>query len=54
MAILSKGPGKGMKKNDQPKSKIGTKDSQTVAASGYKMGLIRNQRDIKTPTKTGS
>ena len=52
MAILSKGPGKGMKKNDQPKSKIGSKDGQTVAAPGYKMGLIRNQRDIKSPTKT--
>lgn len=53
MAILSKGPGKGMKKKDQPKSKIGTgKDGQTIAAPGYKMGLVRNQRDIKTPTKS--
>lgn len=53
MAILSKGPGKGMKKKDQPKSKIGSgKDGQTVAAPGYKMGLVRNQRDMKTPTKT--
>jgi hypothetical protein len=50
MAILGKGPGP--KKKDMPKSKIGTRAGQTVAAPGYAMGLIRNQRDIKTPTKS--
>jgi hypothetical protein len=50
MAILGKGPGP--KKKDQPKSKIGGGTGRTVAAPGYAMGLIRNQRDIKTPTKS--
>ena len=50
MAILGKGPGP--KKKDMPKSKIGGGTGRTVAAPGYAMGLIRNQRDIKTPTKS--
>jgi hypothetical protein len=45
------GPGKGKKKNDQPKSKIGGGIGKTTVAPGYKMGLIRNERDTKTPTK---
>lgn len=52
MAILSKGPGKGMKKKDQPKSKIGSKDGQTVAAPGYKMALVRKQGEPSTRTNT--
>jgi hypothetical protein len=50
MAILGKGPGP--KKKDQPKSKIGGGTGKTVAAPGYAMGLMRNQRDTKTPTKS--
>lgn len=49
MAILGKGPGPKKKVT----SKIGTnKEGQTVAAPGYKMGLMRNQKAIKEPTKT--
>jgi len=49
MAILGKGPGP--KKKDQPKSKIGGGTGRTVAAPGYAMGLIRNEKAIKEPTK---
>jgi hypothetical protein len=49
MAIIGKGPGP--KKKDMPKSKIGGGTGRTVAAPGYAMGLIRNERDTKTPTK---
>lgn len=52
MAILSKGPGKGKNKQASTQKHYRSKDGQTVAAPGYKMGLIRNERDIKTPTKT--
>jgi hypothetical protein len=52
MAILSKGPGKGGKKKDQPKSKIGSKNGQTVAAPGYKMTLVRKQGEPATRTNT--
>jgi hypothetical protein len=49
MAILGKGPGP--KKKDMPKSKIGGGTGRTVAAPGYAMGLIRNEKAIKEPTK---
>ena len=52
MAILSKGPGKGGKKKDQPKSKWGSKNGQVVAAPGYTLGLMRNAEHTKNPTKT--
>ena len=44
------------KKDPGPKkkvtSKIGTnKEGQTVASTGYSMGLIRNQKAMKEPTK---
>jgi hypothetical protein len=51
MAILSKGPGKGGKKKDQPKSKWGSKNGQVVAAPGYTLGLMRNAEHTKNPTK---
>jgi len=50
MAIIGKGPGP--KKKDMPKSKIGGGTGRTVAAPGYAMGLIRNEKAIKEPTKT--
>jgi hypothetical protein len=49
MAIIGKGPGP--KKKDMPKSKIGGGTGRTVAAPGYAMGLIRNEKAIKEPTK---
>jgi hypothetical protein len=54
MAILGKGPvPKKKNKNTMPTSKVGIdpKSGQTIAAPGYKMGLIRNQKDMKEPTK---
>lgn len=50
MAIGS-GPGKGKKKQTSTQKHYRSKDGQTVAAPGYKMGLLRNERDTKTPTK---
>jgi hypothetical protein len=49
MAILGKGPGP--KKKDMPKSKIGGGTGRTVAAPGYAMGLMRNQKTMSEPTK---
>jgi hypothetical protein len=49
MAIIGKGPGP--KKKNQPKSKVGGGVGRTVAAPGYAMGLIRNEKAIKEPTK---
>ena len=45
----------GLKKKDKTStSKVGSdsKSGQTVAAPGYKMGLIKNEKDTKTSTKT--
>jgi hypothetical protein len=50
MAIIGKGPGP--KKKDQPKSKIGGGVGRTVSAPGYAMGLIKNEKAMKEPTKT--
>ena len=50
MAIIGKGPGP--KKKNQPKSKVGGGVGRTVAAPGYGMGLIRNEKAMKEPTKT--
>lgn len=50
---IAKAPG--LKKKDKTStSKVGSdsKSGQTVAAPGYKMGLVRNQADTKNPTKT--
>jgi hypothetical protein len=46
------GPGKGKKKNDQPKSKIGGGIGKTTVAPGYKMTLVRKQGEPATKTKT--
>jgi hypothetical protein len=52
MAILGKGPGpKKNNKNKVSTSKVGTRAGQTVAAPGYGMGLIRNEKAMKEPTK---
>jgi len=50
---IAKGPGS-KKKEKMPTSKVGAdpKSGQTVAAPGYKMGLIKNEKDTKTSTKT--
>lgn len=45
------GPGKGKKKQASKPLKASSKNGQMVAAPGYGMGLIRNERDTKTPTK---
>jgi hypothetical protein len=53
MAITGKGPGpKKKNKTAMPPSKVGTRAGQTVAAPGYAMGLIKNEKAMKEPTKT--
>ena len=53
MAIIGKGPGpKKKNKNVIPPSKVGSRAGQTVAAPGYAMGLIKNEKAMKEPTKT--
>lgn len=50
---IGKGPGPKKKdKNAMPPSKVGTRAGQTVAAPGYAMGLIKNEKAMKEPTKT--
>jgi hypothetical protein len=46
------GPGKGKKKQASKPLKASTKSGQMVAAPGYGMGLIKNEKAMKEPTKT--
>ena len=46
------GPGKGKKKQASKPLKASSKSGQMVAAQGYGMGLIRNEKAMKEPTKT--
>jgi len=46
------GPGKGKKKQASKPLKASSKSGQMVAAQGYGMGLIKNEKAMKEPTKT--
>jgi hypothetical protein len=49
MAIIGKGPGpKKKNKNAIPPSKVGSRAGQTVAAPGYKMGIIPKKGEAPT------
>jgi hypothetical protein len=49
---IGPGPGKGKNKQASKPLKASSKSGQMVAAQGYGMGLIRNEKAMKEPTKT--